>query len=52
MPGLYQLSSWRWSQRRFVRKFDKLLLDSLGREELAKALKPMGTDLDHWLKAT
>lgn len=49
--GLYTLSSWRWSQKRFVRKFDKLLVDQVGREKLAQVLQAMGTDLDQWLQA-
>lgn len=49
--GPYKLSSWGWSQKRFIRKFDKLLVDQVGREKLAQVLKTMGTDLDQWFQA-
>jgi hypothetical protein len=49
--GPYKLSSWRWSQKRFVRKFDKILVGQIGSRELAGVLKAMGTNLDDWLQA-
>lgn len=49
--GVYQLSSGRGSQQRFVRKFDKMLLDRLGPEALTKVLEQMGTTLHEWVKA-
>jgi hypothetical protein len=47
----YELSSWHWSQKRFVRNFDKVLLSRVGSRELSKTLKPMGTNVDQWLQA-
>jgi hypothetical protein len=44
--GLYKLSSL--DQKRFMRKFDKALLDEVGAEKLAALLEVMGTNLDHW----
>ena len=49
--GPYKLSSWRRSQKRFVRNFDKMLIGRIGSQELAGVLKAMGTDLDYWLQA-
>lgn len=49
--GPHKPSSWRWRQKRFTRRLDKMLLDQVGAEELAKVLRPMGTDLDRWLRA-
>jgi hypothetical protein len=49
--GPYKLSSWRWSQKLFVRNFDKMLIAQIGSEELAGVLKAMGTDLENWLPA-
>lgn len=39
--GPHKLSSWRWRQKRFTRRLDKMLLDQVGTEELAKMLRPM-----------
>ena len=50
-PGPYKLSSSRWSQKRFVRKFDKILVARVGGEKLGQILRAMGTDLDQWLHA-
>ena len=47
----YELSSWGWRRKRFVRKFDKMLLEHAGRENLDSLLKEMGTRLDSWLPA-
>jgi len=49
--GPFELSSLQWSQKRFVRKFDKLLIECAGVQELCSVLKTMGTDLDRWLRA-
>lgn len=49
--GPHKLSSWRWSQKRFVRKFDKMLVTQTGSQELIGILKAMGTDLDQWFQA-
>lgn len=49
--GPHKLSSWRWSQKRFVRMFDRMLLRCLEREELSRVLDNMGTDVATWLRA-
>jgi len=48
---LYELSSWEWKRKRFVRTFDKALLEHAGSEYLDALLKEMGTRLDSWLSA-
>jgi hypothetical protein len=48
---LYELSSWEWKRKRFVRTFDKALLEHAGSENLDALLKEMGTRLDSWLPA-
>jgi hypothetical protein len=48
---LYALSSWEWKRKRFVRMFDKALLEHAGSENLDALLKEMGTRLDSWLPA-
>lgn len=49
--ALYELSSWNWKRKRFVRRFDKALLEHAGSENLDALLKEMGTRLDSWLPA-
>jgi hypothetical protein len=49
--GPYKLSSWHWRQKRFIRKFDKMLIREVGSQKVAEVLKTMGTDLDDWLQA-
>jgi hypothetical protein len=48
---LYELSSWEWKRKRFVRTFDKVLLEHAGSGNLDALLKEMGTRLDSWLPA-
>ena len=40
-----------WKQRRFVRRFDDLLLSAVGVDTLSEILTGMGTDLDKWYQA-
>jgi hypothetical protein len=47
-----KLSSWRWSQKRFVKNFNNVLLSYAKSQELREILEIMGTDLDHWLGAS
>jgi hypothetical protein len=48
---LYELSSLTWRRRRFARKFDRILLDHAGSENLNAILKRMDTRLESWLVA-
>lgn len=48
---LYELSSWTWRRRRFTRKFDQILLDHAGSENLNAILKQMDARLESWLAA-
>jgi hypothetical protein len=48
---LYELSSLTWRRRRFARKFDRILLDHAGSENLNAILKQMDTRLESWLVA-
>jgi hypothetical protein len=48
---LYELSSLAWRRRRFARKFDRILLDHAGSENLNAILKRMDTRLESWLVA-
>jgi hypothetical protein len=48
---LYELSSLTWRRRRFVSKFDRILLDLAGSENLDAILKRMDTRLESWLVA-
>ena len=50
--GPYKLAPLRWSQNRFLRKFDKMLVAQVGREKLSQFLRAMGTDLAQWLRAS
>jgi hypothetical protein len=45
------LSSSSWRQKRFIKNFDRMLVDRIGREELAGLLTAMATDSDQWLQA-
>lgn len=49
--SLYELSSWEWRRKRFVRKFDGMLTRRMGSESLSATLKEMGTRLESWLPA-
>ncbi len=49
--NLQELSSWQWRRRRFVRNFDRALLELAGAEDLNAVLKDMGTRLESWLPA-
>ena len=49
--SLYELSSWQWRRERFVRKFDKMLIQRVGSETFNATLKEMGTRLESWLPA-
>lgn len=49
--SIYELSSWRWRRRRFVRKFDRVLVDHAGSQHLDAILKEMDTRLESWLAA-
>jgi hypothetical protein len=48
---LYELSSWTWRRRRFVRKFDQILVGHASPENLNAILKQMDTRLESWLGA-
>jgi hypothetical protein len=48
---LYELSSWNWQRRRFTRKFDQILIDHVGSENLDAILTRMDTRLESWLAA-
>ena len=49
--SLYELSSWEWRRKRFVREFDRMLTQRVGTESLNETLKEMGTRLESWLPA-
>jgi hypothetical protein len=46
-----ELSSWNWKRKRFVRKFDQMLVEHCGAENLNTILKQMDTRLESWLAA-
>jgi hypothetical protein len=48
---LYELPSLTWRRRRFARKFDRILLDHAGSENLNAILRQMDTRLESWLVA-
>jgi hypothetical protein len=48
---LCELPSRGWKQRRFLRRFDELLLSTVGDKRLNEVLAGMGTDLDKWRQA-
>ena len=47
----YELSSWQWRRKRFVRRFDAMLTQHVGVENMNSTLKEMGTRLESWLPA-
>lgn len=49
--SLYELSSWQWRRKRFVRRFDGMLAQHAGSESLNATLMEMGTRLESWLPA-
>lgn len=49
--SLHELSSWQWRRKRFVREFDKMLIQRVGSETFSATLKQMGTRLESWLPA-
>ena len=48
----YRLSSWKRTQKRFMKSFDDLLVRKVGAEELSQVLAAMGTNLPEWLAAS
>ena len=48
---LSELSSWNWKRKRFIRKFDEILVEHCGAENLNVILKKMDTRLESWLAA-
>lgn len=48
---LYKASYWARRRRRFVKEFDRMLLDRVGSEGLSTILKQMDTRLESWLAA-
>jgi hypothetical protein len=48
-PGSVKLSRWFWQRRRFLRTFDKILINRLGVEKLAAMLRTAGLEPDQWL---
>jgi hypothetical protein len=49
--ALCELSNWNWKRKRLVRKFDQMLVDHCGAENLNTILKQMDTRLESWLAA-
>jgi hypothetical protein len=49
--ALSELSSWNWKRKRFVRKFDQILAEHCGAQNLNAILKKMDTRLESWLAA-
>jgi len=49
--SLHELSSWLWRRRRFVRRFDRVLTQHAGSENLNATLKEMDTRIESWLSA-
>lgn len=49
--SLYDLSSSQWGRKRFVRKFDQMLMEHAGSDNLDAILKEMGTRLESWIAA-
>jgi hypothetical protein len=41
---------WPGSNVRFIRAFDKALVDEVGFDKLSKLLEPLGTTIDQWLE--
>ena len=48
----YRLSSWKRTQKRFIKGFDDLLVRKVGAEEFSEVLAAMGTNLPEWLAAS
>jgi hypothetical protein len=48
---LYKLSSLTWRRRRFAKRFDRILVDHAGSQNLDAILKQMDTRLESWLVA-
>lgn len=48
----FKLSDWSWRQRRFLKSFDSILIESLGAEKLADTLRAMDIDPDRWLSGS
>ena len=48
---LYELSSLNWRRKNFATKFDRILLDHAGSENLNAIFKQMDTRLESWLAA-
>ena len=42
---------WPGSNIRFIRAFDKALVDEVGFDKLSKLLATLGTTIDQWLEA-
>jgi hypothetical protein len=49
-PERYMLSGGTSKKRRFLRQFDRALLDAVGSANLQEILKAMGIDLDLWIQ--
>jgi hypothetical protein len=50
--GLAKLEAtrwWPWSQRRFIKAFDKALVEQVGEEKLTEIFGAMGTTVEQWL---
>ena len=47
--SLHELSSWLWRRKRFVRRFDRVLTQHVGSENLNATLTEMDTRLESWL---
>jgi len=47
----YELSPYQWRRKQFVRKFDRMLIEYAGSDNLSAILKKMGTRLESWLPA-
>lgn len=47
----HELSALKWRRRRFVKKFDRILLDYTSSENLNAILNQIGTRLESWLAA-
>jgi hypothetical protein len=45
----FKLSGWFWQRRRFLRTFDRVLINRLGVEKLAAILRTMDLEPDQWL---
>jgi hypothetical protein len=49
--GTFKLSRWRWRQKKFVKDFDRALLERAGAAKMAAVLEAVGISSEAWFSA-